>query len=67
MDVRFDQGPQGAQASLFARPNALIEARTLDDVAPALDALDTARNKGKWIAGRRLLRMAQGDFAKARP
>ncbi len=51
MDVRFDQGPQGAQASLFARPNALIEARTLDEVAPALDALDTARNKGKWIAG----------------
>ncbi|WP_156894379.1 hypothetical protein [Rhodobacter xanthinilyticus] len=67
VDVRFDQGPQGAQASLFARPNALIEARTLDEVAPALDALDAARNKGKWIAGRRLLRMAQGDVAKARP
>jgi para-aminobenzoate synthetase component 1 len=48
--ILLEDGPNGAPA-LFDRPRRLIRASGVDDVAPALEALDTARAEGFWIAG----------------
>lgn len=50
MQIRFDHGPDGTACS-FARAQRLIVARTPDDVADALAALDAARDEGLWVAG----------------
>ncbi|MDM7982734.1 MAG: aminodeoxychorismate synthase component I [Rhizobium sp.] len=36
---------------LFAEPEALVVARTADEVEPALARLEAARKAGKWLAG----------------
>ena len=38
-------------ALLFTAPRAIIEARTLDEVGPALDAIDAALDAGRHVAG----------------
>ncbi|MGB3314505.1 MAG: aminodeoxychorismate synthase component I [Albidovulum sp.] len=48
--ILVEDGPNSAPA-LFDRPRRLIRADAVDDVAPALAALDTARAEGLWIAG----------------
>ncbi len=50
LQIRFDQGPEGA-ALRFARPTRLIAASQAEDVPTALDALDQARAEGLWLAG----------------
>lgn len=46
-----DARPGGADARLFGAPTGIIEARSFDDIAPALDQLDEARAKGLHAAG----------------
>ena len=48
--ILIEDGPFG-QPALFDSAEALIVARTADEVAPALAALDAARAQGKWVAG----------------
>lgn len=48
--VLFRDDPKGTE-QLFARPSARIEARTEAEFFAALDALEAARNNGKWLAG----------------
>ena len=48
--ILCEDGPGGAPA-LFDGAERLVLAYTLDDVAPALAALDAARAAGKWLAG----------------
>ncbi|WP_204112916.1 aminodeoxychorismate synthase component I [Shimia biformata] len=50
MRIRFDQGPGGGAAE-FSAPVRMIVADTVDQVAPALAALDQARADGFWVAG----------------
>jgi len=50
LQIRFDHGPDGI-ACQFAQPRRRIVADTPDDVPGALDALDSARAQGKWLAG----------------
>ncbi len=50
MQIRFDHGFEGT-AWVFAHPRALIEAHTPEEVPEALQALDTARADGHWLAG----------------
>ena len=51
MEIRFDRGPEGPEAAAFAEPLRLIEAHRIEEVAPALAALDAARAEGHWVAG----------------
>ncbi len=48
--ILIEDGPFG-QPALFDGAEALIAARTADEVAPALAQLDAARAQGKWVAG----------------
>ncbi len=48
--ILCEDGPGGVPA-LFDGAERLVLAYTLDDVAPALAALDAARAAGKWLAG----------------
>jgi len=50
VQIRFDHGFEG-EAGTFTRPRNLIEAHAPEDVPAALDALDTARAGGYWLAG----------------
>ncbi|TCL08835.1 aminodeoxychorismate synthase subunit I [Shimia isoporae] len=50
MQIRFDQGPEGA-ATEFARPERIIRADQAAEVPGALAALDQARDEGRWVAG----------------
>ncbi|MFX0544052.1 aminodeoxychorismate synthase component I [Roseovarius sp. S1116L3] len=51
MEIRFDHGPSGTDAAVFAAPERIIEATRPEDVPRALAALDTARSEGAWLAG----------------
>ena len=46
-----DARPGGADARLFAAPSGIIEARSFDAIAPALDQLEEARANGLHAAG----------------
>ncbi|WP_170769054.1 aminodeoxychorismate synthase component I [Ruegeria lacuscaerulensis] len=48
--IRFDQGPAG-QGTTFDRPTQVIRADRAEDVPHALEALDSARADGAWLAG----------------
>ena len=48
--ILCEEGPDGRPA-LFDGAERLVVARTADQVAPALAALDNARSAGKWVAG----------------
>ena len=48
--VLFDQGPLPG-GTLFDAPHRLIEARTAEEVAPALAAMEQAQAAGQWLAG----------------
>lgn len=50
MKIRFDQGPLGA-GTCFDAASEMIVAEEAEDVPTALDALQCARDAGKWIAG----------------
>lgn len=51
MEIRFDHGPGGADACLFAAPRRMIVAECAEGVPAALAALDGARADGAWLAG----------------
>ncbi|WP_138934522.1 aminodeoxychorismate synthase component I [Roseovarius arcticus] len=51
MEIRFDHGPGGMDACLFAAPRRMILAKCAKDVPAALAALDGARAAGAWLAG----------------
>ncbi|WP_324755098.1 aminodeoxychorismate synthase component I [Roseovarius sp. Pro17] len=51
MEIRFDHGPIGDSAGLFAAPRRMIVAEDAADVPAALAALDAARAEGAWLAG----------------
>ena len=48
--ILIEDGPAGKPA-LFDGAEALVVARSLPEVAPALATLDAARSRGKWVAG----------------
>ncbi|SDE27286.1 para-aminobenzoate synthetase component 1 [Paracoccus isoporae] len=48
--VRFDRGPLG-DGTLFADPGAMIRADHPGEVDEALDAMEAAQARGKWLAG----------------
>lgn len=48
--VRFDRGPL-RDGTLFFDPVAMIRAEDPGDVAAALDAMEDAQARGKWLAG----------------
>jgi para-aminobenzoate synthetase component 1 len=48
--VLVEDGPGGAPA-FFARPEAIVRADRAEEVPAALDALEAARERGRWIAG----------------
>ncbi|SEO56950.1 aminodeoxychorismate synthase, subunit I [Salinihabitans flavidus] len=50
MQIRFDQGPAGADTE-FREPGGLILARDAAEVPAALDAMERARAGGNWLAG----------------
>ena len=50
MQIRFDRGPMGGP-EWFSDPVRLIRAREAPDVPAALDAMDSARAAGYWLAG----------------
>jgi para-aminobenzoate synthetase component 1 len=50
VDIRFDRGPSGAN-DRFCAPQQVIRAAQASDVPAALEALDSARADGKWLAG----------------
>jgi len=51
VEIRFDHGPGGTDACLFAEPRRMIVANDANGVSAALAALDTARAEGAWLAG----------------
>ena len=48
--ILCEHGP-GGKAALFSGASAVVQAGSLDEVAPALAALDASRAAGKWVAG----------------
>ncbi len=50
MQIRFDQGPMGA-GTWFDAPSDMIVAHTAAEVPAALDAMQAARDSGRWLAG----------------
>ena len=48
--ILVEQGPEGRPA-LFQAPRAVIAARRMDSVLPALERAEAARRSGQWIAG----------------
>jgi len=48
--ILCEHGPGGV-AALFAGAVQVVQAERLDEVAPALAALDAARSQGRWVAG----------------
>lgn len=50
MDIRFDNGPQGA-GTQFSHPKRVIRADVPEDVPTALAAMEAAKDAGEWLAG----------------
>jgi len=48
--IRFDHGPEGSECA-FERPVEVISAWEAEDVSAALEAMDSARDAGLWLAG----------------
>lgn len=51
LEIRFDHGPEGQGACVFAAPTRMIVANTAQEVPEALAALDDMRARGAWLAG----------------
>ncbi len=49
--ARFDFTCSEAGPIAFDRPEEVIVARAVDDVAPAMARVDAARGRGRWVAG----------------
>lgn len=48
--VIFDNGPHG-QPAVFSAADRVIRADTPEELAPAFEAMKTAKSSGKWLAG----------------
>ena len=48
--IRFDHGPLPG-GTIFEAPQAVIRADTAAGVIPALAAIESARARGRWLAG----------------
>jgi para-aminobenzoate synthetase/4-amino-4-deoxychorismate lyase len=53
VELRFDFASSDGrpQPRVFRRPHRVIVARTVEDVLPAMAAVDAARRDGHWVAG----------------